>query len=1501
MASVVPASAQSLVNTNASITGTINGGNGPGYYVTGGATLTVNNASLQNFTTTGGSGSGGGAGFGGAIFIDTGAAAVLNGASFSHDTAIGGVGGTNSPTGGTLNNGVVNGYFSPTSNGIAGTTPPAPQDNSVVFGNGFGSGINGVSGTPGGNASRGFGGAGGTGLSGTPGWSSNPIAINNYELAVEGEALAADNTAVAGLGILQAATFVAAFDALTAAAAAGANAGGPTTINLVPGFAATDIGAVGDDATYLALAVSAALGVTISTQALVQASTILADWNAACANGTLCFGGNGGNGGPGGAGSSGFGGGAGGNGVVGADAGTIGALEGNSGNGGAGGAGGFGGGGGAGGFGAGASGDSNAGIAGVGGAGGAAGFGGGVGSTGGIVGGQLASGCAGVEAPQCSSIPGPAGSPAFGGGGGSGYGGAIFVNAGGALTITGTGTFAGDNAIGGASLNGGLAGGAAGTDLFMMTGATVIIAPGAAANVPNVITFNGSIADNSSASIGTSTAAETAGYPIGAGAGPTIYAGLTVFNGQDTYSGQTVINGGALDGTPNTATNTTGPPNYATTDGALQAADGIGLPTTSNLNFAGPSQFVGGVLQTSGTFNRWLNPNPNPYGNGNPGGVQWLGSGGFAAINAPLTVTLDAGEPLTWNASGFVPFGFSLMFGSANSTNTVTFTNPIDISGGTASILVANNGNAAGSMATMSGVISSNSAPGTLSVGGGGFTGTLNLTGANTYTGGTSVNQATLGINNGAALGTGALALNNGTLSALAGLTITQPVTLTGIDMINTNGFTVAISGNVGDGTAGPSGTPPGTLVILGPGTGGTVNLTGTVSYTGGTVLAPGTSLTASGTASAGINAGPIVVVSASGATDLFTGTAHVVGPLDVVDGATPELIILPGDTLEGVGSVNLPVVIQGGGANAPGDGAGTLVFTAPVTDLAGSTYTIAIDGPLASASNCPNPPNTNGCAGQYSSTVVTGAGNTYTAAGTIAPMLTGITAPANNTYIPPAGTGFTVVYAPAGVLGSFSALTQPAAGVVGISGGLAPGTRFDALYFNAASALNLGAVPYASNPTAINLWVTPANYQNLSYWNVALNANQSQVAGALNALRGAAGVKNNTEATWDFGNLFPQQPQALPGIFSTLSGEVNADAPWGAFRMMTSFLGLMVDPSVNGRAGVAGGISPIGYASDDALNYISDDQDLLPPDVALAYNVALKAPPPAAFNQRWSAWGSGFGEYNNTNSDPSTGTTSVTASAYGFAAGMDYHFTPDTLAGFALAGGGTNWGLAQGLGSGRSDAFQAGLYATTHFGPAYFSAALAFANHWMSTSRTAFGGDQLDASFDAQDYGARIEAGYRYAVLSTIGVTPYVAGTAQGFHAPNYSETDLSGGGFGLSYNAATTTDISSELGARFDTLKIFDGMPLMLRGRVAWEHDWTNNAALAATFQAAQLPGAPPGAPVAFQVNGAGLPANSALASASAELRVTRWLSLLAKLDSEFAGSSQTYAGTATVRVSW
>jgi outer membrane autotransporter protein len=294
-----------------------------------------------------------------------------------------------------------------------------------------------------------------------------------------------------------------------------------------------------------------------------------------------------------------------------------------------------------------------------------------------------------------------------------------------------------------------------------------------------------------------------------------------------------------------------------------------------------------------------------------------------------------------------------------------------------------------------------------------------------------------------------------------------------------------------------------------------------------------------------------------------------------------------------------------------------------------------------------------------------------------------------------------------------------------------------------------------------------------------------------------------------------------------------------------------------------------------------------------LAYDAILKAPPKQSFEQRWTAWGAGFGGYNKTNGDPTVGTNTVTAHDSGFAAGMDYHFSPDTLAGFSLAGGGTNWGLAQALGGGRSDAFSGGVYAKTRSGPWYLAGALAAADHWFDTNRIAAFGDQLTARFNGQSIGGRVEAGYRYAVQPMIGIAPYAALQAQGFHTPRYSETDVTAGGFGLTYNAMSASDTRGELGARFDDLTMLGAMPLVLRSRLAWAHDWVSNPALGAAFQT--LPGA------SFTVNGAAPPKDSALATAAAELHMTKNWSLAAKFDGEFARASQTYAGTGTLRYAW
>ena len=383
--------------------------------------------------------------------------------------------------------------------------------------------------------------------------------------------------------------------------------------------------------------------------------------------------------------------------------------------------------------------------------------------------------------------------------------------------------------------------------------------------------------------------------------------------------------------------------------------------------------------------------------------------------------------------------------------------------------------------------------------------------------------------------------------------------------------------------------------------------------------------------------------------------------------------------------------------------------------------------------------------------------------------------------------------------------------------------------------------------------------------------------------------IQNGVSPPPGFQNLFNYTPAQLENALAQLEGQPLADAGQGAFQLMTDFLNLLLDPT----AGNGGGIG-----SNGPQQFAPDDQPSLPPEIAEAYNHVLRRGPPApaaSFAQRWTAWGSAFGGYNTTNGNSTIGSANFTASDYGFAAGMTYHADAATSYGFALSGGGTNWNLSGGLGGGRSDAFQVGVYGTTHYGPAYLSGALAFANHWFSTNRIAVG-DSLTASFQGQSYAARGEAGYRYGLPVTgtiIGVTPYAAMQVQTFHTPGYSESDLSGGGFGLTYNAMNATDTRGELGARFDNLTLWNDMPLILRGRLAWAHDWVSNPSLGAVFQA--LPGS------SFTVNGATPPKNSALASAAAELHMTANWSLLAKFDGEFAPTAQTYAGTGTLRYSW
>ena len=649
---------------------------------------------------------------------------------------------------------------------------------------------------------------------------------------------------------------------------------------------------------------------------------------------------------------------------------------------------------------------------------------------------------------------------------------------------------------------------------------------------------------------------------------------------------------------------------------------------------------------------------------------------------------------------------------------------------------------------------------------------------------------------------------------------------------INAGVLAVAADANLGAATGGLA-FNGGTLQFL---SGFTTARAVTLNAGGGIIDTNGNSATLAGAIGGGglskIGAGTLTLTGVStysGATTVNAGALAVNGSI-----ANSAVTVNAGAVLSGVGTVGA-TTINSGGTFAPGNSPGTMTVAGNLAFQSGALYLVQVDPSAAS-----------------SASVI--AGGTAALAGTVAAAF------ASGSYVTRSYT------------------------ILSAAGGLG-GTRFGSFGTSNLPAGFMASLAYTNTDVILQLVADLGGGGGGSngIGSSGLSGNQTNVANALNNF-----FNNGGALPPGFVSVFGLTGANLANALSALSGEPATGSQQVGFQMTNQFLSVMLDPFVDGRGGVAGTSGPaLGFAP---------ERETLPADIALAYASVLKAPPlqAASLQQRWSMWGSAYGGSNRTSGDPAVvGSHDLSANTAGFAGGLDYRIAPDTVVGVALAGGGTNWSLAQGLGGGKSDAFQAGLYGVTRAGPAYLAAALAYTNHWMSTDRFAFAGDHLTARFNAQSFVARVETGYRFASFFG-GVTPYAAIQAQGFRTPSYSETDVNGGGFALAYNARSATDTRSEFGARFDRVVAFNPTALLaLRARLAWAHDSVSDPALAPVFQA--LPGA------SFIVNGAAPAKNSALASAGAELRFANGVSLLGKFDGEFAAHSSTYAGTGTVRYTW
>jgi autotransporter-associated beta strand protein len=360
-------------------------------------------------------------------------------------------------------------------------------------------------------------------------------------------------------------------------------------------------------------------------------------------------------------------------------------------------------------------------------------------------------------------------------------------------------------------------------------------------------------------------------------------------------------------------------------------------------------------------------------------------------------------------------------------------------------------------------------------------------------------------------------------------------------------------------------------------------------------------------------------------------------------------------------------------------------------------------------------------------------------------------------------------------------------------------------------------------------------------------------------------------------------------------SGESATGSQQTTFQAMGQFMGLLADPFTSHGGGINGATSAPGYADEEGVSAYAAQKRLGAERTAFA--MFTKAPLAKVYEPRWSVWAAGYGGSQSTDGNTAAGLNSTTSRIAGTAVGADYLLSPYTIAGFALAGGGTNFSV-NGLGSGRSDLFQAGAYVRHTAGNAYITGALAYGWQDITTSRTVTiaGIDQLRAEFNANAYSGRVEGGYRFVSpwMGGIGITPYAAGQFTTFDLPAYAESVVSGSGaFALAYGAKSVTDSRSELGLRTDkAFAMADGV-VTLRGRVAWAHDFNPDRSVAATFQA--LPGA------SFVVNGARAATDSALTTASAEMKWLNGWSASATFEGEFSNVTRSYAGKGALRYAW
>lgn len=581
--------------------------------------------------------------------------------------------------------------------------------------------------------------------------------------------------------------------------------------------------------------------------------------------------------------------------------------------------------------------------------------------------------------------------------------------------------------------------------------------------------------------------------------------------------------------------------------------------------------------------------------------------------------------------------------------------------------------------------------------------------------------------NGDAALQGDSLTFAGGELRPGSALNLSQQINVTAANgALNLNGFTVTFSSQVtGDGSLTIDGN--GALVVAG-------NLS---------------------------NAGGLVV---QGAELIVAGGGRIAAPLFVETGGI----------LSGTGTIAAPSVVAG--VLSPGNSPGTLTFAGPLALAGSSTYRVEIDGPRAGTG-----------AGAHDRVILSGSASSFTAGGTLSPILRGISGDAANTYTPGVGQTFRVVEAEGGILGQFDALTQPASG-------LAAGTRFDVLY----------------GDSAVVLAVTPQTYGDLAASGLSQTAAGRAAGSALDRLRPAAGTRLTGAAASFYDTLYTLSGAQAAHVTEQLAGTIHADL------MATSLLNSrLFGRVVEARQAAARGDGAKAWGGALAFGSSGSRSEL----IASTRVSGAGEPATATGDQRFTAWVKPLVSWGRTASDSRA--IGSNQDSGGVMVGGEIATDGNVTAGLSFGYLHGNVKTITG-GTGTVDNYQTTLYATWSNDSTFFDAALSYGFNDYDTTRTlsfgGFGGAAEGAS-DGHSWSAEIGLGHRIRGQKA-WLEPRAGLRWDRIERDGFSETGL--GQWSLSIGSETVTALRSALGVRGGTTLQLGSLTVEPAAHLAWEHDF-------------------------------------------------------------------------------